>query len=209
MNPIDQNLIQRCLAKEAKAWDEFVVRYSHLIYDSIIRTLERYGYPRRPEILADLHNDIFVLIIEDECRVLKQFEGRNGCQLAHYLRTVSVRRTVDFLRKIRPTVSLDQDPLDEQGSFTFVPIISQCAEGAASLIDREQQSLLDQFMAALSDHERELCRMMILDGMTSDEMAHKLGISMDYFYVRKKRLMDKLKQMALARERIEGEVSGS
>lgn len=206
MNPADFNLIKRCLAKETKAWDEFVSRYSSLIYDAVIRTFERYGYPRRPDVLADLHNDIFVLIIEDECRVLKQFEGRNGCQLAHYLRTVSVRRTVDFLRKLRPTVSLDEEPLDPHGGFTFVPVASQAAEGATALLDREQQSLLEQFMTMLNDQERELCRMMIAGGSTSEQMARKLGISMDYFYVRKKRLLDKLKQMAAAQERIEGEV---
>lgn len=208
MNPADLNLIQRCCAKDPKAWDEFVERYSHLIYDAVIRTLERYGYSRRGDVLADLHNDIFVLIIEDECRVLKQFEGRNGCQLAHYLRTVAVRRTVDFLRKIRPTVSLDEDPLDEQGGFTFVPVASQGADGAAALISRERHSLLEHFLSELSAHEREFCRMLIVDGLTSEEMALRMGISVDYFYVRKKRLMDKLRQMAQERERVEKEVSG-
>jgi RNA polymerase sigma-70 factor (ECF subfamily) len=206
MNPADIDLIQRCLAKENKAWDEFIDRYSNLIYDSIIRTFERYGYPRRPDILADLHNDIFVLIIDEECRVLKQFEGRNGCQLGHYLRTVTIRRTVDFLRKIRPTVSLDEDHADPLREFSHIQVPSQSASGSASLISREQQFLLEQFISKLKNTEREICQLLIKDGSTPEEMAQQLGISVEYFYVRKKRLLDKLRLMVVAKEKIEGEV---
>lgn len=205
MNPSDLDLIERCLAKENKAWDEFVGRYSLLIYDSIIRTFERYGYPRRSDVLADLHNDIFILIIDDGCRVLKQFEGRNGCQLGHYLRTVAIRRTVDFLRKIRPTVSLDDERSDTVHSSIFLQDPCQTTNGAASLISREQQSLLEQFISKLKNPERDFCQLLIRDGLTPEQMAQNLGISVDYFYVRKKRLLDKLRLMVLEQERIEGE----
>lgn len=192
MNPVDHNLIQRCLAKEAKAWDEFVERYSRLIYDAIVRTFERYGHPRQQDVLADLHNDIFVLIIEEDCRVLRQFEGRNGCQLGHYLRTVSVRRAVDFLRKIKPTVSLDDDMFDGPGT---VQIPHRNPDASVSLIKQEQNETLRLLMNRLSQSDREFCQLMMIEGLNPEQVSKKLKISIDYFYVRKKRLIEKLRLM--------------
>jgi RNA polymerase sigma-70 factor (ECF subfamily) len=206
MNPADFNLIQRCLAKDKKAWDEFVERYSHLIYDAILRTFGRYGHPRQSDVLADLHNDIFLFILEDECRVLKQFEGRNGCQLAHYLRTVSIRRTVDFLRRIRSTVSLDHEENDSLRDIFIVEEGSFGSNGAAAMVSGEQMQMLERLIGELKDSDRELCRLLLKDGFNPQEIAGELGISMDYFYVRKKRLLDKLKHMAALRQEIEGEV---
>lgn len=195
MNPVDHNLIQRCLAKEAKAWDEFVERYSRLIYDAIVRTFERYGHPRQQDVLADLHNDIFVLIIEEDCRVLRQFEGRNGCQLGHYLRTVSVRRAVDFLRKIKPTVSLDDDTFDQQYGPGIAQIPHRNPDAPVSLIKEEQNETLRLVMNRLTHSEREFCRLIMVEGLNPEQISKKLRISIDYFYVRKKRLIEKLRSM--------------
>ncbi|MBL8012917.1 MAG: sigma-70 family RNA polymerase sigma factor [Candidatus Omnitrophica bacterium] len=200
MNPADYELIQRCLAKDANAWDEFVARYSHLIYDAVIRTFERYGYPRQADVLADLHNDVFLLLLEEECRVLKKFEGRNGCQLGHYLRTVTVRRTVDFLRKVRPTVSLDEDAPDAVKGLASLPALRQGPESPGSLIEQDRQESLKRFITRLNPGEREFFQLVIAGEMTPEQMSKNLKISLDYFYVRKKRLIDKLRLMA-AQER--------
>lgn len=206
MNPADFSLIQKCIAKDAKAWDEFVGRYSCLIYDAIIRTLGRYGSPNRPEVIADLHNDIFLLIVENECGVLRQFEGRNGCQLGHYLRTVAIRRTVDYLRKIRPEVSLDAD--DSENFLDFV--VSERHEGPeggfAFLVRQERLDFLKQFMDELKGDEKRLCELLFQEGLSPQLIAQELEITVDYFYVRKKRLMNKLKVMAKIRENEPGNI---
>ena len=204
MNPADSDLIRKCLAKDDKAWDEFVSRYSNLIYDAIIRTFDRYGSPSRPDIIADLHNDIFLLIIDHECRVLQQFEGRNGCQLGHYLRTVTIRRTVDFLRKIRPVISLD-----EEDSHGLLDAASSEREeepetGLDALVRDEQQQLLCAFMDELENDDRRLCELLSSDGQSPRGIAQTLGITVDYFYVRKKRLLAKLRLMAKMKERETG-----
>jgi hypothetical protein len=39
----DFKLIQGCLTENKRAWDEFVDRFSTLIYDAILRTFREYG----------------------------------------------------------------------------------------------------------------------------------------------------------------------
>jgi len=196
MSPSDYDFIQQCLARDSQAWDEFVAKYSRLIYDAVARTLERFGHSPRPDILADLHNDVFVFILEDDCRLLRKFEGRNGCQLGHYLRVVSIRRTVDFLRRLRPTLSLTEEDTLQIVDAELSRACASANEGPAFLLADESHETLQKILGLLHRHERELCQMIFMDQLSPADISRRIGISTDNFYVRKNRLVDKLRMLS-------------
>lgn len=198
MSPVDFALIQKCLAGNKAAWDEFVLLFSDLIYDAILRTFRRYGHAGQ-DAAADLHNDIFVHILEEDGRVLRIFEGRNGCRLAHYLRTITVRHTVDYLRKVRPSV-----PYDDEVELAADAALDGRNGGISNdmlsvLSSKEEAELAWQLMGELSEQEIELCRLIFLESRPASYIAGRLGISPDNLYVRKNRLLDRLRALAAAR----------
>ncbi|MFC1594108.1 RNA polymerase sigma factor [Candidatus Omnitrophota bacterium] len=192
----DIELISGCISGEKSYWNQFVEQYTRLIYDSIIRTFKKFGARIDSDILEDLHNDVFVLLLKDQYKALKGFEGRNGCSLASYIRTISVRKTIDYWRKQKPTVSIDAGVDGEEGKRTqFLKELAVIDD--SGLLEREDaERIINILFAELQDTEREFCAMCFIENREPGELAGLLGITVDNFYVRKQRMLNKLEKIA-------------
>ncbi|MDP8259643.1 MAG: sigma-70 family RNA polymerase sigma factor [Candidatus Gygaella obscura] len=191
----DFELIKGCVSGDKESWNTFVEQYTRLIYDSIIRTFRRFGARIDNDIIDDLHNDIFVVLLKDNYRVLREFEGRNGCSLASYIRTIGVRKTIDYWRKQRPTISIDADKDTEEGKkVQFIKELS-VFNIFDSLEKEEAVNIINELFIELKEEERKFCYLCFIDGIEPKEAAQQLGISVDNFYVRKQRALNKLKKI--------------
>jgi RNA polymerase sigma factor (sigma-70 family) len=196
MNPEERYFIQRCVSGEQAAWDEFVEKFTRLIYDSILRTFRLYGHSSHSGgIIDDLHHDVFVTLLDNRYHALRIFEGRNGCQLAQYIRTITVRKTVDYLRKQKPTRSLDDQSGDGDGGRGVFEEVSP-PDANDPLVWHEAIRLTEVLLAELQEDERRFCQMCFREGREPEEVAKRFGISVENVYVRKSRLIKKLKQIA-------------
>jgi len=192
----DFELIQGCISGDKKAWDDFVDRYSRLIYDSIIRTFRKYGADFNKDVLDDLHNDVFVKLLDSDYKALRIFEARNGCKVATYIRTISVRKGIDFLRRIKPVISIEEDAENEVGTNpriieALTVFTTEDSAGAGESVE-VSKALLNE----LNDDELSLCELFFIEKESPEIIADKLGISVDNFYVRKQRVLKKLKRIA-------------
>lgn len=108
MNKDFLNLIERCIKKEKDAWDTFVGTYSQPIYNYIIRSLGRYSYPFQDDDIDEIFNNVFLALIEDNYKRLRNFRGQNERSFAAYLRKISFHICIDFLRQQRRFQTLEQ-----------------------------------------------------------------------------------------------------
>jgi RNA polymerase sigma factor (sigma-70 family) len=193
----DFELIKRCVSGNKAAWDCFVERFTRLIYDSVIRTLRRCGHQVEQELVNDLHQDIFVSFLEDRYKALREFKGRNGCRLAHYLRTIAVRKTVDHLRGSRRMESFDKEA-DGEGTRHF-GLLKELAvfNTHRELDEREAAAITGALLSEIKEDDRRICQMFYHDGRKPKEIAQQFGITIEHFYVRKKRILDRLKEIAV------------
>ncbi|HPN55868.1 MAG TPA: sigma-70 family RNA polymerase sigma factor [Candidatus Omnitrophota bacterium] len=190
----DHILLKNCLLGDAQSWDIFVEQFSPLIYDSILRTFRRFAYQDSSGTLADLYHDFFLCLLENDYAILRAYEGRNGCQLRHYVRTVVIRKTIDFLRtRHRQMSGLYSHRMESIESVEVLDAISEDAfkRDRDSFFSEQAAQLL---LADLNQDERELYRMFFAENMKPREIAGCLGISVPCFYVRKQRLLKKMRQ---------------
>ena len=102
--------IRTCATLDDKAWQEFLNRYSRLIYTYIYRvTVNLNGLSRSDPFIDDVYQGLLHSLIDDNARKLRTFKGLNGCSFASWLRLVTVNYTLSCLRRMRPAVSLDED----------------------------------------------------------------------------------------------------
>lgn len=87
-------LLERCIKQDKNAWDVFVEKYSRIISHSIVHTLRIYSFPIENQIVEDLFNTVFLSLLEDNCRKLRQFKWK--CKLSSWLHLIAVRATIDF-----------------------------------------------------------------------------------------------------------------
>ena len=190
----DSALIQGCLTGDPQALDEFVERFSRLIYDATLRTLRLYGVSEARDLVADLHNEVFVALLERECDALRKFEGRNGCRLASYLRTIAVRRTIDFVRTRKVLLPLEPDESGD-GVLAGSACLSSDDHGAQERAHAAWAT--KELLATLRAADRQLCLLLTDDALTPVDIARRLRISLSAFYVRKHRILKRLKQAAV------------
>lgn len=192
----DQQLLNGCISGDKLAWDWLAKQYSRLIYDSIITTSKKIGLPLRNGMLDDIHNDVFVILLKDRRKALRAFGSKNGCTLASYIRAITVNRVIGFQRALI-SASTATEPFDE---------ITGVFEDAGKYCRRylfepepDEEALAGAILSELNERDREFCRVCFSGNNKPSLIADKLGITVENFYVRKKRLITKLR--AIAREK--------
>ena len=103
------NFVRQCASGDKQSWERFVERYSRLIYSYIYSVFQIKGSFATEDIRNELFHEIFLLLARDNFKKLKSFKAKNRCSLASWLRQVTVNFTIDYIRKLRPTVSIDEE----------------------------------------------------------------------------------------------------
>jgi RNA polymerase sigma-70 factor (ECF subfamily) len=90
-NHLDNTLLERCLARHDRAWEDFVDRFLGLVLHVIDHTVSKRDIRLRMEERNRLCERVFAALGHDQFRLLREFKARSS--LATYL-SVIVRRIV-------------------------------------------------------------------------------------------------------------------
>jgi RNA polymerase sigma factor (sigma-70 family) len=179
------------LAGETGAADRFVAAFSGVVREAIGRFLA-FKVRGRADLTDDLTHEVFLALFRDDARKLRTFAGRDGCSLAGWLKIVAVRLTIDRLRRDARVVALDDDTpgmLELRRSLRSAePNPEEVMQGA------ETAERLASAMAELGPKDRLLAELHLVRGRALEEVAEVLGVTMNAAYVRKSRLLERLRR---------------
>lgn len=167
LSEIDRNLLERCLARQPRAWEDFVDRFMGLVIHVINHSAQSRSLRLSPQDREDLCAEVFLAIIRDDFAVLRHFRGQSS--LATYL-TVVARRVVvrEMLRR--------QTQNHVPAATTILASASQPdgrkLEQRAS--DREE---IERLLGQLDGHEATIVRMYHLEGKTYQEISTAVGMA--------------------------------
>ncbi len=167
LSEIDRTLLERCLQRKPRAWEDFVDRFMGLVIHVINHSAQARSVRLTPEDRDDLCAEVFLQFIKDDFAVLRHFRGQSS--LATYL-TVVARRTVvkSLLQRKQAT------PLGD-GS---IPPPSNPAAPAANpeqrIADREE---VERLLGTLDSGEATVVRMYHLEGRSYQEISAAVGVS--------------------------------
>ena len=192
----DQRILSRCLSGDRKASELFVRRFSDLVYRSVQHALRTKDVPYSKADVDDLHNAVFLELFDKECKKLRQYEGRNGCSLASWVRLIAVRTVLNHLRK-RGVDTLvwrkHRVPLED------IPELKSDEMGAWDAVEKaEQNRLLRDGIRRLPPRDRLFMKLHFDRGLPLPEVAEAMQISVRNAYVVKHRAIEKLKTSVLA-----------
>ena len=187
----DKRLLSQCLTGDRDAWEKFVTRFSGLVYYSVRNALSTRGDSFDREDLEDLHNTVFLRLFENNCRKLRQYQGKNGCSPASWLRVVTVRMVLNHVRDRAVHKALRQN-----GPEPFENLSDQDREalGPLALMEQaERQQALQKAMNLLSARDRLFMKLYYDDGLVLEEVAATLSISIQNAYTVKHRTIQRLR----------------
>lgn len=189
----EQEFIRRCLKQDKVAWDEFVQKYSRLIYNYIYSIFKIKGVSPHSDIVNDLFQEIFLSLIKDNFHKLRQFRGRNNATLASWLRVITINFCLDYLKRERKsTMSLEEDLTDEGFSLKDI-LVDQRILAGQQLSEQERLQNLYECMDNLSSEDKYFLEMHIYQGIKLKDMQVTLGISRSAVDMRKTRLIQRLR----------------
>jgi RNA polymerase sigma-70 factor (ECF subfamily) len=164
LSEIDRNLLERCLARKPKAWEDFVDRFMGLVIHVTNHTSQARSIRLTPEDREDLCSEVFLTIVNDDFAVLRHFRGQ--ASLATYLTVIARRVVVRSIleRKAAARLSPGTTPMES-------------ADGAAPIeqriSDREQVARL---LEGLEGDEAEVVRLYHLEEKSYQEISAAVGM---------------------------------
>ncbi len=164
LSEIDRNLLQRCLARKPRAWEDFVDRFLGLVVHVVNHSAQSRSLRLTPEDREDLAAHVFLTIVKDDLAVLRHFRGESS--LATYL-TVIARRAVvsEMLKQKSPSRLGNHSP---QAELALVG-----SESEKRVSDREQ---VERLLAGLDGAEAKVVRMYHLEGKSYQEISSAVGM---------------------------------
>lgn len=186
----DLEFIQSCLRGEKQAWSDFILRYSRLIYNYIYSVLTIQGCRLSQGEVEDIFQEIFHSLIKDNYKKLSTYRGRNGCSLGSWLRQVTINFTIDYLRRLKPAVSIHAQ--EENGGLQDT--LSDSNPGAAQFLNSEEnRRTLEKCIGSLELEEQYFLELFLNQELDLDQIMEHLRLNRGAVDMRRSRILRKLR----------------
>lgn len=165
LSEIDRNLLQRCLQRKPRSWEDFVDRFMGLVVHVVNHTAQARSVRLSSEDRDDLCAEFFLTLVKDNFAVLRRFRGQSS--LATYL-TVVARRVVVHEILTRKSAA----PLDDGGIGRPVADTQQAVEQRI-----EDKDEVHRLLEHLEGTEAQVVRMFHLEGKNYYEISVAVGLA--------------------------------
>ena len=187
----DQQLLFRCLSGDKTASEDLVRRFSDLVYRSVQYTLMARQVPFNRFDLEDLHHTVFLKLFDQNHKKLRQYQGKNGCSLASWIRMITVRTVLDTLRKKGVDSMGWQNkriPLEQS------PELKAERDDTGALYEKsEQRRSLREGITKLAPRDKLFVQLHFERGLSLTEIADIMNLTIGSTYTLKHRAIQRLK----------------
>jgi len=168
LSEIDRNLLERCLNRKPRAWEDFIDRFMGLVVHVVSHTAGARSVRLSSQDRDDLCAEVFLAVVDRDFALLRNFRGQSS--LATYLTVVARRIVVKELLRWKATARLgDGSPQRAaQAVADPQPAVEQ------RLGDRDE---VQRLLEGLQGTEAEVVRLFHLEGKSYEEIGAAVGIA--------------------------------
>lgn len=174
-----------CCQREA-----LIVRYWRLVESTVIKMFALKGTPCTQDGIEDMRNEIFLNLLEKNCRKLWQYKDGQGRSLAGWIIMIASQTVLAEFR--------NKGILNSTGRPNLIPIddVFDLAASPDPPYDlKEQEQILHTAMDDLPAKSRLILKMYYFHGLSFETIARYLKMKKGAVYTAKSRALDQLKDM--------------
>jgi len=168
LSEIDRNLLERCLERKSRAWEDFVDRFMGLVMHVVNHAAQARSVRLSAEDRDDLCAEVFLQIIKDDFAILRHFRGKSS--LATYLTVVTRRIVVKSMMHKRSAAPLTDGAVGHPAR----DVADAGSQPEQRISDREE---VERLLEGLGDGESQVVRMYHLEGKSYREISQAVGLS--------------------------------
>jgi RNA polymerase sigma factor (sigma-70 family) len=171
-----------------RLWADFVQRYERLIISCVVKALRRYGATFSRDDLDDLVGDVWLVLLREDMKKLRQYDATRGFRIASFLGLLATNATIDHLRARQAEATPLDDVIEDYASMR--------AEAPRDTVEaREEAELARAALAQLSGDERAFVVDCFRDEVAPEDLARSLGVTTNTVYSRKFKIREKLQKI--------------
>jgi len=182
----DSDLVAAFAAGDASAMEELVSRYRRPLFSWFTLQVSDSA------TAEDLYQDVWL-------KVIRGASAFHDVSFKAWMWRIARNRLIDFRRKMRPELTLDQPVAGTDGEGDAPSNVDRVSDGRANVAERmqgeERRQALRAAIAQLSDAHREIVSMRLVENLAFKDIAERLGISINTALGRMHDATEKLRKM--------------
>lgn len=184
----ERELLERMLARESRAWREFHRRYDRLVHRCIQKVTGRFSGVLSNEDVREIHAMFLFNLTTHDMRRLRRFEFERGNKLGSWLGMLAMNTAWDYLRVVARQPRLGSLAEAEQVAAPF-------EDPYHALLEKERWGVLNTTLSAFSGKDQQFVRLYYVDGVSPEEIAEEMGISIKTVYSKKHKIRRRLEKV--------------
>ena len=188
----EDELLKAVLGREAGAWNGFFHRYERLVISCIKKVLHRYTAVYGDEDIEDMVSTVCLNLVKDDYRKLRTYDASRGYKLSSWVGLIATNPAHDALRRREPIHARLDD--HEQGEARVEIVDSEPTPGE-QMERREEWAALLRAIQDLPESDRQFLELYYDHEYEPEEIARRLGISVNTVYSRKNKVREKLRRL--------------
>jgi len=195
---VDRALVESFLAGDKTSFEELLNSYASKIYALALRLT------KNPEDAEEVLQDVFVAVY----RKIDRFEGKSS--FSSWLYRVAVNASFMKLRKNRQDKSVKFDDISAAGQEALMPRTTSSEDVDSLTYRHEMRDRLEEAVNTLPDEYRPVFTLRDVDGLTTQEVANVLQLTVPAVKSRlhRSRLMLRRRLRSYYKEYTEGSFAG-
>jgi RNA polymerase sigma-70 factor (ECF subfamily) len=184
----DEQLLERMLRKEGAAWREFHRRYDRLIYRCIHKVTGRFTSVLGSEDVREIYAMLLMNLTARNMHKLRSFDAERGNKLSSWIGLLATNTAWDYLRQVARQPQVTELAVAEE-------IRTSRPDPYQNLADKQRWSLVNETLREFSRKDRTFVRLYYVDGLTPEEIAEEMRISVKTVYSKKHKIRCRLEQV--------------
>ena len=182
----DSDLVAAFAAGDAAAMEELVSRYRRPLFSWFTLQVSDSA------TAEDLYQDVWL-------KVIRGASSFHDVSFKAWMWRIARNRLIDFRRKMRPELTLDQPVASTDGEGDAPSNVDRVSDVRANVAENmqgeERRQALRAAIAQLSDAHREIVMMRLVENLAFKDIAERLGISINTALGRMHDATEKLRKM--------------
>lgn len=184
----DDTLLARMLLREPTAWKEFHRRFDRLVYRCIHKVTSRFPGSLSSEDVREIYAQFLLGLTRRDMHKLRTFDAQRGNKLSSWVGMLATNAAWDYLRTVaRQPQCTELADAENIGEIEVDPY--------SQLLEKERWGRIDQTLRTFSPKDQTFVRLYYMDGLTPEEVAEEMHISVKTVYSKKHKIRCRLQRM--------------
>ena len=183
----DELLLERMLDRNGAAWREFHRRFDRLIYRCIHKVTGRFTSVLSSEDVREIYAMLLMNLTARDMHKLRSFEPERGNKLSSWIGLLATNTAWDYLRSVARQPQCTQLTDAEEMRTTRPDPYQQ-------VVDKERWGLVNETLLGFSKKDRRFVHLYYVDGLSPEEIAQEMRISVKTVYSKKHKIRCRLEE---------------